>query len=450
MNLRSHTNPDWYAYLKSFLHFDCEAHRVRRRATLLLQRMTPFVLLFTVLGSNAFACRYTIRDIGFVDMQGPTYKIWLVGGDADRAGQAKQWLGPSNIQVAAIPDGASEHPAVRLAGTESIARTTTESRRVDKAGLPIHLVLEGPGDRFLYLGRASGESEFKSLINSAVTSPARDKIQRLALETFAFVVSVETDPQLTVEASSRLKQFESQLPRSIDHPVITLDLTKSQQEERVLLWSLGIDASHRPAVTVLYGRGKRMDAPVYGDHLDAKSVALKLAFVGESCECETDRDWVNEPVIPMRWGPDQWEQTRTLLGFDPESPLVKAEVVRIIGKGIRPDEADPRKPRDDMASILLGYREVDVPDSSPAAQVSVRSNDVSTASIDALPVSGDTDGMSTNASEVVPPKIAAESKTDLAPNSLRYSVSRGVFGAIGFVALCSLIGVAFLVAKSSR
>jgi hypothetical protein len=50
----------------------------------------------------------------------------------------------------------------------------------------------------------------------------------------------------------------------------------------------------------------------------------------------------------------------------------------------------------------------------------------------------------------VPPKIAAESKTDLAPNSLRYSVSRGVFGAIGFVALCSLIGVAFLVAKSSR
>ncbi|MEM7315926.1 MAG: hypothetical protein AAF497_22550, partial [Planctomycetota bacterium] len=193
-----------------------------------------------------------------------------------------------------------------------------------------------------------------------------------------------------------------------------------------------------PAAAVLFGRGKRLDKVLMAERLTAESIAIQLAFAGESCECETDRDWVNEPTVPMRWGPEQWEQTRTLLGFDPASPLVKAEVVRIIGKGIRPDQAKDNAPKEDLSSMLLGYREVDVPSDSGAGKVpdeapmNVNENELSDSSMDESRV----DELEGEIPHVIVPA-----------QSVGSSMVSGTLIAVALVAFLSFAGVAFLLLR---
>ncbi|MEM7314806.1 MAG: hypothetical protein AAF497_16795, partial [Planctomycetota bacterium] len=203
------------------------------------------VLMLVMFSQTAQACRYTIRDIGFVDMQGPTYTLWLVNGDAELADQAKQWLGPCNVQVAVVAASADDHPIVK----------TLNDHRVDLAQK--HIVLAAPDRTPLHLGSASNRQELEPLIRSVVESPVRKQMQREALETFAFVVTRNVEQSVVDDAIKRLREFESQLPRSIDHPVTKLQLNAEQAaEEKVLLWSLGFPAKG-PAAAVRDGRGKR-------------------------------------------------------------------------------------------------------------------------------------------------------------------------------------------------
>ena len=233
----------------------------------------------------------------------------------------RKWLGHCNVTVAVIDRSERDHPVLQVLPSE-----------VGEDSLCV--VLENSERMLLYIGSAEkGGEKLKPLVESVVTSPARNTIRTKALDTFGFIVAFDAPPQILRAAEQRLKAYESQLPRSIDHPVVTIELdAKQKAAEKVLLWSLGMMAEE-PSAVVMYGRGKRVGAPLQGDKLTDESLAMQLAFVGESCECETDRNWVEEPVAPVRWGASEWERTRTLLGFDPESPLVKAEVTRIIRKG---------------------------------------------------------------------------------------------------------------------
>jgi hypothetical protein len=63
------------------------------------------------------------------------------------------------------------------------------------------------------------------------------------------------------------------------------------------------------------------------------------------------------PRIPVRWDRDVRTRAVELLGFDPESPMVRAEVSGILGRGAA-DGPAARAPS--VADLLLGYREVDV------------------------------------------------------------------------------------------
>ena len=64
------------------------------------------------------------------------------------------------------------------------------------------------------------------------------------------------------------------------------------------------------------------------------------------------------PMVPLRWGPDRQQTAYNALGFDPDNPLVKAEISRILARGknpIRVDDATGIGSELDM--LLLGYSE---------------------------------------------------------------------------------------------
>ena len=127
-----------------------------------------------------------------------------------------------------------------------------------------------------------------------------------------------------------------------------------------MLWSLGfdLDLTDEPQAAILIGRGRRLGPPLQGGLITRTKLQQMMALIGQDCECDLDRSWMQGPMIPLRWGPDRQQTTYNALGFDPDNPLVKAEISRILARGknpIRVNDAEGIGTELDM--LLLGYSE---------------------------------------------------------------------------------------------
>ena len=58
-----------------------------------------------------------------------------------------------------------------------------------------------------------------------------------------------------------------------------------------------------------------------------------LSIIGVNCECNRDISWVGGTLLPVKWDQKRQAQVARLLEFDPENPLVKLEVNRILKMG---------------------------------------------------------------------------------------------------------------------
>ena len=279
--------------------------------------------------------------------------------ESGAAGAPPDWLVDalvdSNITIERVDRLATPvHPAAGVAGREGISYVLADDR----------------GRALLLCTRDGTETtpdrELMRSVQGAVTSVVREEISRRTLDTFAFLLVVEGKDgtrnrevhDLVTEAIGRLREMESLLPRPLGYPLRTMGIDmETRPQEEVLLWSLGLDsASPEPAVALVYGRGKLAGPVLVGPRITKREILLQLALVGDSCECDTDRDWVNDPFIPLRWSPAQRESAMDHLGFNPGSPLVKAEIAQIINRGL-PLGTARGGGVPSVESILLGYRE---------------------------------------------------------------------------------------------
>lgn len=315
------------------------------------------VAAFTVLVGTtvAMACRYTVRELGFVNLEGQPWT--LVQFVTDPSSSPTPLPNDSNVAAVQIsPEDDPNHPAVLAAGEETRA-----------------VLLDGKG-RALAMRTTDPISE-------ALHSPLRSQLANESLESFAFVLvkpgSDETENararEMAATAEAKLAALAPHLPRPVAHPLRVIELTPEQVErERVTLWSLGLDEIDGAALSIIYGRGRRAGPPIHSTFDDAE-LATQLALVGESCECETDRAWLLEPTIPMQWPDAAALEAPGVLGFDPASPMVHAEVRRILARGDfgigRGTNADGNRPKD-LTEIVFGYTEVSLddplPDTTPA------------------------------------------------------------------------------------
>ena len=336
-----------------------------------------------------WACRYTVRDIGFVELRGAEYSLVLSeGGDTTQAtasfrlpdGWAESLageLGGSNLRW---QWGASQEPGSRLALELNGARAVTATL-VDRQGRQLDLGLWHRRGRD---ESADAEDDLAGLLR-LLFSPTRERMSREGIGAFAHLVVIEgTDPELNerawaiaLEAGAAIRKIEPMLPRPIAFPVRVERIDRSQRlGDPVFEWSLGgepvredvVDSPRAPMLAVVYGRGRLAGPAMVGDAIGIHETLAQLALVGESCECETDRRWVEERILPHRWTGGDRQQASASLGFDPESPLVRAEMIRIVSQGVR--DAAARAARDSatpegaartasgaIENWLLGYDE---------------------------------------------------------------------------------------------
>jgi len=290
----------------------------------------------------AAACKYNVRDVGFVDWAPQPYHLYCyLDGDPSsgfattlRNTAAALFL-DANVELQIVDASQKPKPdALRFAETEHLNTFPA-------------LVLVSPDQERLTLPLPQTTDQVNTaaweVLENVISSPARQTLFRRIIEAYALVVILEgTDPtenehnRASVnQAIERLTRLMDRLPKAVKGPPEALIIPQTQAEqERVFLWSLGIQPakSKTAHVAVLYGRGRKI-GPTLSGRVSQDAVYQTLAVLGQDCECSLDRSWMTGPMIPAEWGTDLQTQVQEHAGFDAENPLVKTEISRIMARG---------------------------------------------------------------------------------------------------------------------
>ncbi|HOE11377.1 MAG TPA: hypothetical protein PKJ23_08115, partial [bacterium] len=230
-----------------------------------------FVLLFFV--SHAHACRYTVRDVGFVQFPGDLYHLYCFVGDQtpparieafDRA--ALVALMDSNIQPEIVrTDSEPDHPALRYFPSGQNLQSPA-------------CVLVAPDGRSLLLPIAETSDSLMTSLEQACDSPVRRDILEHLVKSYCVVLLIEGQDaeanqralQHIQRAIERITGLADQLPKPVEvNPYLVRISPKSFPNEQVLLWGMNLDeeALNDPHVVALYGRGRRMGPVLHRDEI---------------------------------------------------------------------------------------------------------------------------------------------------------------------------------------
>jgi len=318
-------------------------------------------------GTPAWACRYNVLEVGFIDLEMEPYRLFgyvtsqmtpeRVSTLRDEIETA---LVESNVRFELVhTDRDTDHPALAYLtqhGIEELPAAVLVSP--DGQSLPIVL-----SDASISPGRA---------VSSALLSTAQAEVLKRVAECYGVVLIIE-GPDETANALARdaaqaaVDQVTAQMefmpkPIAKGPQVVTLD-HESVADERVLLWSLGAEPAdvNEPHAAIFYGRGRWIGPLFRGGQITKENLERVLFVIGADCECGLDHRWLQGTMLPARWDAGLQATVAQTLGFDPESPMVKMEMLSIVRRGMG-GAAVPGVP--------FGYREIEVSD-EPAESIEV-------------------------------------------------------------------------------
>jgi hypothetical protein len=311
------------------------------------RRYLPFAVISCCLALHAHpacGCRYNVREVGFIDVGVDPYRLFVYLPEStsqDQAASLKEAadlaLADCNVRCELLIAGAdANHPAMEFLASHGIR------------GVPA-AVLVSPDGQSMPLSLASAEGSLAQAVSSCLErvlrSPARERILDKAVDSYGVVLLMEgPEEQRNMEvreaistAIGRIGGQLGSLPKPIARPpeLVTLD-RQSLAGEEILLWSLGLKPQdiNEPHVAVFYGRGRWIGPLFKGDVLTQDHLTQLLLVVGADCECGLDHRFLQGTMLPARWDEKLQQKASASLGFDPESPMVRAEMVSIVRRGM--------------------------------------------------------------------------------------------------------------------
>lgn len=288
------------------------------------------------------ACRYNVRDVGFVDLDNEPFRLYcFIRHDTppDHRAFLQHHAGPrldnANIHFEIVDtDSQTNHPALihhpaTHTGPEPIAVLLSPDQQ--ELRWPLHT----PGMDFA--------SSASLALSNLVSSPFRSTLAESAARAFGVVLLLEgTNPDSNARARRHILEGIAQiqpqmrlLPKPIEHPpeLLVLDPT-TQARESLLLWSLRLEPRPSPfaRAVVIYGK-TRWIGPLMADaEITPRNLTGLFSFIGADCECGLDLAWTQGTRLPIAWPETLRTALVRSLGFDPENPLTKTEVAAILGK----------------------------------------------------------------------------------------------------------------------
>lgn len=335
--------------------------------------MTRLVFIFVIVCCclaldvyPAYGCRYNVREVGFIDVGIDPYHVFgyvpketspeAVSGLRATMDTA---LIDTNIRFEPVSAGAdANRPEMQFVASHKISR------------FPAAVLVSPDGQsRPIDLAETEGrfEERLSSAMESVLNSPVRQAILRKSAESYGVVLLIEgpvaDDNQAAREAvSAAIGRIDEQLeflPKPIARPPeqVVLD-RQSLAREEVLLWSLGLKPQdvNEPCVAVFYARGRWIGPLFKGDAIRVDHLTELLFVIGADCECGLDHRWLQGTMLPAKWDGDLQAKAAESLGFDPENPMVKMEMVSIIRRGMGGF---------DYPGVPFGYQEIEVSSEVP-------------------------------------------------------------------------------------
>ena len=323
-------------------------------------------ILTVLMALDALACRFNVRDVGFVDLGSEKYRLFIFIPDATSASEVDSLKSiayatylDSNVKAevftatVAAKGEASKFLPDNLSNAQAVLVSADGKR-----ALPVSLTVEG---KPLSVTAWDGlESVFDSKRRNAVVSKV--------YEHYGVILIVEGK---NADENARIRKMADTVVATItsqmdklekeirEPPVVEVVSAKEFAAEKAFMWSLGIDAiAETPQVAVLYGRG-RIIGPVLRDaRLDERALTAIVNTIGLNCECGLDRKWMQGTMVPQKWDEDVQKQFASQLGFDPESPAIRIEMSQILSKGGKGQGANRQAQiGGTLDDLLMGYRE---------------------------------------------------------------------------------------------
>jgi hypothetical protein len=332
-------------------------------------KLSKLVLIFLLcslfLQPTVSACRYNVRDIGFIDVGIEPY--YLYGYINNSIPQnitvgltqiLRAELAETNIKTEVVNvDQSSGHPAVKYFDAE--LKTFPAAILISPEGETLQVPLPKPDENF--------NQNLLEEIEKVVTSTVRLKVLEKNLDVFAVILLIEgsDDSQNKIvyenaaDAITRITDQMKLMPKKVENPPELVILKKQDlSREKILLWALGLEPESikEPHAAVYYGKVRRMGPVLKGAEITAERLMNFLAVVGADCECGLDRSWMLGPTLPFRWDRSAQSDLVKSLGFDPENPMVKMEVSQILRSSIR--QLQDSRDIDAFAGQSLGYQEI--------------------------------------------------------------------------------------------
>jgi len=299
--------------------------------------LTRFIMALAfcqILPSITFGCVYNVRDVGFADINPTAYQLcYYVKDDTPQSvintfRQASYTaLTDSNVDVKIINVDQKKKQ-------ETLARYT---KLLDIKSFPTAVLVSPKG-----LPMVLPSKPLWSVLDGIVTSPKREEILKHVAKSHSIVLLIQgrDSPESNAKAKTivgesikEIGKTMSQMPKPIEEPPYLITISPEMlAQERILLWSLGLDEKeiNKPYIAILYGKGRQIGTLLDGEKTTVDKVFNILSIIGSSCECGLDRKWLQGTMIPLRWGLRTQLEVAKYLGFDPESPVVKMEISQIL------------------------------------------------------------------------------------------------------------------------
>jgi hypothetical protein len=317
------------------------------KAGFAVKRALVPAFLISLFGSfcmhSALACRYNVRETGFVDLGAEPYVLCgYVDGNtpADIKTGLRQIsdevLAESNVIVRVIDtDRQKDHPAMKHFDANDVSGPSAVLISPD--GQILRVSITQPGQPF--------EKVFRAALNRILSSPKRLELLLKVSRAYGVVLLIEGPDAAQNEkakqaALAAIEQVKSQMelmPKPIAHPpeLVVMD-SNSLADERILLWSIGLEPKdvNEPHAIIIYGRARWIGPLFKGEQITEDDLASVLFVIGADCECGFDYRWLQGTMLPAKWDQKTHERAVESLGFDPESPMIKMEIGSIIGRGM--------------------------------------------------------------------------------------------------------------------
>jgi len=309
------------------------------------------IILICSLSNILLACQYNVREAGFADFGVKQYHFY---GYVNRETPADIVINfeqacssifkncnivPEIINVEAQQD----HSALQYISQYNIhsfpsAVLVSPDSQVFVIPFPISKQLSG--------------NAIKSVLEGIVHSPLRNTIIDQVIKTYGVIFVIEGAAhseneriRKSVKQAIRTIQVQMELmPKSIEHPPELIVLKREAfQKEELLLWSLGLDSQkiHDTYAAIIYGKVRWIGPLLKGEEINKTNLSNILNIIGLDCECGLDMRVMQGTKLPVKWDGKTHSRLVKHLGFDPENPLIKLEMNRILRKGLASSPGAP-------------------------------------------------------------------------------------------------------------